>query len=53
MHTGSILPVAGGIIRRAQIDSVPRPKEYKTQLNGDMAHVSEEYKRNTDIAVSA
>jgi glutamate synthase (NADPH/NADH) len=49
MHTGSILPVTGGIVRRAQHDSVPPPREPKAQKEGDMAHASEEMKRAPEI----
>ena len=49
MGTGSSLPVTGGIIRRAQIDSVPKPKMHKADKQGDMAHASEDYKRTTEI----
>ena len=53
MHTGSVLPVAGGIVRRAQLDSVPKPRTAKVHMNHDMAHAAEEYKRGGDIAVAA
>lgn len=49
MGTGSQLPVTGGIVRRAQIDSVPIPKMSKAQKDGDMANASLDFKRNTDI----
>lgn len=51
MGTGSQLPVTGGIVRRLQIDSVPIPKESKAHKQGNMAHASEDFKRNTDIQV--
>jgi hypothetical protein len=44
MGTGSQLPVTGGIVRRAQIDSVPIPKMSKAQQNGNMVHASVEFK---------
>lgn len=53
MGTGSSLPVTGGIVRRPQHDSVPSSKEAKAHKDGDMAHVTEEFKRNTDIKVAA
>lgn len=49
MHTGSVLPVTGGIVRRAQYDSVPLPREPKTHKDGDMAHATEEMKRAPEI----
>ena len=51
MGTGSQLPVTGGIVRRAQIDSVPIPRVSKAEKHGNMANGSEEFKRNTDIQV--
>lgn len=53
MGTGSALPVTGGIVRRAQHDAVPTPKERKAHKQGDMAHAGEEFKRNTDVKVVA
>jgi hypothetical protein len=53
MGTGSSLPVTGGIVRRPQIDSVPKPKQSKRYLQNGMTHPSEEYKINTDIKVAA
>ena len=53
MHTGSSLPVTGGIVRRPQYDSVPHPKTPKAAANGDLAHHTEEFKRTTDIEVAA
>jgi glutamate synthase (NADPH/NADH) len=51
MGTGSALPVTGGIVRRAQHDTVPAPRKMKAgKGGGDLAHTSEEYKRNTDAA---
>merc|ERR1712000_107122 len=53
MHTGSILPVTGGIVRRAQHDSVPSPRVPKAQKEADMAHASEEFKRAPEIKAQA
>jgi len=51
--TASYLPVTGGIIRRPQHDALPTPQDVKTHKQGDLAHASEDYKRNTDIDVKA
>ncbi|KAK4947469.1 glutamate synthase [NADH] [Elasticomyces elasticus] len=53
MHTGSILPVTGGIVRRAAHDAVPPPRQSKAEKEGDMAHSAEEFKRGPDIKASA
>lgn len=53
MGEGSLLPVTGGIVRRVQTDAVPRSKVSKAQKDGDMAHAAEEFKRGTEIPVSA
>jgi glutamate synthase (NADPH/NADH) len=53
MHTGSILPVTGGIVRRAAHDAVPPPRQSKAEKESDMAHASEEYKRVPDIKANA
>jgi len=51
MGTGSQLPVTGGIVRRAQIDSVPIPKESKAHKQGEMANAIENFKRDTGIEI--
>lgn len=56
MGTGSSLPVTGGLISKPQYESVPVARTSKRQANGtagDMAHVTEDFKRNTDIQVNA
>ncbi|EXJ60612.1 glutamate synthase [NADPH] [Cladophialophora yegresii CBS 114405] len=53
MGEGSILPVTGGIIQRAQHDAVPTPKESKAHKGHDMAHSAEDFKRGTEIKVGA
>ena len=50
---GSVLPVTGGIIQRAQHDAVPTVKESKAHKSGDMAHAAEDFKRGTEIKVNA
>ncbi|OAP61519.1 hypothetical protein AYL99_03722 [Fonsecaea erecta] len=53
MGTGSILPVTGGIVQRAQHDAVPTPQEMKAHKHGDMAQAAENYKRGPEIKVAA
>ncbi|OQV00640.1 hypothetical protein CLAIMM_06111 [Cladophialophora immunda] len=53
MGTGSILPVTGGIIQRAQHDAVPTSQEMKAHKHGDMAHAAEDFKRGPEIKVAA
>jgi len=48
MGVGSALPVTGGIIRRAQHDIMPKPKQLKSEKQGDMAHAAEEMKGQTN-----
>lgn len=51
---GSLLPVTGGIIRRNQMDAVPKPRKLKADMNGDMAHASEGMgKISTEISAAA
>jgi len=38
MGIGSALPVTGGIVRRPQIESVPKPKSNNARLANDIAH---------------
>ena len=53
MGTVSSLPVTGGIVRKPQLESVPKHRMNKAMANGDMAHATEEFKRTTDIEVNA
>jgi hypothetical protein len=52
MGSGSSLPVTGGIIRRAQHDAVPPPRQSKAEKDGDMAHAAEDFKRGTELKAS-
>ena len=51
MGEGSSLPVTGGIVKRAQHDTVPKARTKKADKGGDMAHATEDFKRTTDIEV--
>ena len=53
---GSLLPITGGIIQKPQYESVPTARMSKRKANGsagNMARVTEDFKRNTDIQVNA
>lgn len=52
MGEGSLLPVTGGIVRRTQMDAVPKSRVPKADKNGDLAHVSEGMGKITVKAVA-
>ncbi|RMZ91490.1 hypothetical protein DV736_g1264, partial [Chaetothyriales sp. CBS 134916] len=52
MHTSSLLPVTGGIVRRAPADAVPKPI-HSHAANGGLAPFSDKLKGTANIEIGA